>query len=271
MTDEEKAYIDYQLKILNRKYDLEYKFPKCDECSNREMKKRFQDSCRNAFVDILSKRTELEMIEPPELFINYHKELAATNTTFRNYASYSKVMCEDMTNEVFDRLLWAKSKEDGFRIIDDVYEKHMERANKHNKIFDAAINTHLVNINKEIDAVALELKKRGGIPWYLSFRRSIVPKVNIAYQPYFIPVKVIIDSKGSIHFVGSANTPTPIGVFSIEAEIEFETNSILVIVIGNNKYVYDMESKPFVYDFSGEYEEIIINYDGRGNLNIFIN
>jgi hypothetical protein len=127
--------------------------------------------------------------------------------------------------------------------------------------FRIAMETDFQQINREV---------KGRLP-FGSTATANAPHltVSVSYQPYFIPVKVSVNSDGEVEVSAESAVPTPVGVFSVGASVTVPfRRKRLTVIYGNKQTVFAMSDRPFVFQvvhFSGD---VNIRYDDRGNVTI---
>jgi len=65
--------------------------------------------------------------------------------------------------------------------------------------------------------------------------RQNPPKIKAAYKPPLLPVRLVIDADGNVYAEGDASIVTPIGEFSIGAELPIRQKNSRVIIVRNTK------------------------------------
>ena len=112
------------------------------------------------------------------------------------------------------------------------------------------------------------------------FIRSIILKhsnkqqidAGLEYQPPFIPLTISVNKSGKISLkVTGAKLPTPIGTFSLYANVSFPDQKILTVVVGEKKHMYDMKNTSFRVNIPNDKQgQSKIEYDGKGNITVVI-
>lgn len=96
--------------------------------------------------------------------------------------------------------------------------------------------------------------------------------VGVHFEANFIPLEVYINSRGDVSLgVSGPKVPTPIGTFSVHADVSFPDRNTLTIVAGNRKHVYDLFDQRFRVSIPSDRDgESRVEYDGKGNIVITI-
>ena len=94
---------------------------------------------------------------------------------------------------------------------------------------------------------------------------------GIKYSLPFIPLSIFFDSKEGIGLSCSGKIPTPIGVFEVYKNVSSLGKTTLTIIIGNKKYLYDLENRPFSISLPNDLQgKSKIVYDGEGSIIVTI-
>ena len=97
-------------------------------------------------------------------------------------------------------------------------------------------------------------------------------EVGSSYQAPVIPLEISIDSRGKVHLKArSGRLPTPIGTFSVYANVSFPDTKTLTVVAGETKSVFDLGQRRFQVNIPNDRNHrSTIDYDGAGNIMVVI-
>lgn len=141
----------------------------------------------------------------------------------------------------------------------DVHECSIVDQKKHSNGYDVKCI-----LRGRYTILSTSMKSRGG-------KVDIGGSAGIEYSLPFIPLSIGFDSEEGIRLSCSGKIPTPIGVFEVYKNVSFPETNTLTIILGDKKYIYDLENRPFKVSLPNELEgKTKLEYDGEGNIIVII-
>ena len=250
LTSEEKLYWQEAKRIRDHAFDEYSTSPDIRDSEKNLHPSIYLKRVANDFELIPRYALQgFENLNPPALFTEYHKQSLSLWKSLSSLGTGFAIM---------------------FRAVAGRPTASFQREfDERDRIWQSAVNTHISAVNTELDKINKILKRRKENGDSQTLNINILKNFTVTYQPYFVPIQIQISSNGEIILsTAKKSIPTPIGIFSVGAELVVQARRTLVIVYGGKKYVYELGSEPFVFDVS-EYEgSVFIEYDGNGNATI---
>jgi len=256
LSEEEGSYLTFLRHELSLPIIPSDKAPHNEQESLEDLARSLR---RTANSLIAISRTRLEVMQsrrPPELFANMYKIVCNRWNALIKYEENFRDLL--VTNFETPMLQLVQRWQEGLISRDETlaqlnteldncltsFEPMRQRSAALDATFNNFMQAEYARINKIVRARASPRQPQRSLP-------ALTAKIR--YQPYFIPVSISIDSKGKVELSSGVSVPTPIGVFSLEANLEFKREKMLIVYYKKSKTAFKLDSRPFVFK---------VNYDG---------
>ncbi len=106
----------------------------------------------------------------------------------------------------------------------------------------------------------------------LSPRAATYSDAGLQFESNLIPLEIYISTGGEVSFgMTGPRVPTPIGTFTIYANVSFPDRKTQTVVAGDKKYMYDLHDIPFRVSLPNDlYGKSKVEYEGRGNIAVVV-
>ena len=250
-TPEELAYWSRQKELTEEFVRLTRSIPATmprGDGSFTESLREWYDWCDESDEKVEAYFNEARQPTPPELFKEYHQYSLEMNRLCLAFGLDTIAMCREYAKaleKIFHKSLGkTEHQRRGDQITAD-FEAQLDELFRH---YESLGQTYYANQTKALESVNRELRLRLGSGQ--GEEVQLKSAFSVTYQPYMVPVTVRINSRGEITFESKSAIPTPIGIFSIGAEIGTGRKHTLTMVWEGKQHVYDLSEAAFVLDFS---------------------